>query len=198
MSSRYAAQPASERPSPADEKKALRTALRARRREIVAARDRAADEAGMAAAAEAVVDAAGLTAGDWVTLYEALPHEPPTAGVAAAMARRGIRVLVPITLPDLDLDWCELEERPIEEREPLGHNAIERAKVVFTPGLAVDRGRRRLGQGGGCYDRALPRRAEGTPVIVLLHPGEISGSDLPVAEHDQPVDGVITAEGRAL
>ncbi|MCE1177903.1 MAG: ligase [Micrococcales bacterium] len=196
--SRYAAQPAPGPASPAAAKKSLRTLLRARRREIAAARDRAADDAALAAVAGEVVDEAGLVAGDWVTLYEALPHEPPTAGIAAEMARRGVRVLVPITLPDLDLDWCELDDRPLEQREALGHNAIARAGVVFAPGLSVDRGRRRLGQGGGCYDRALPRRSPGVPVIVLLHPGEIAEQDLPVDAHDQRVDGIISAEGREL
>ena len=55
-----------------------------------------------------------------------------------------------------------------------------------------------MGQGGGCYDRALPRRHPGVPVVVLLHPGEVLGDDeppLPRREHDQPVDAVVTADG---
>ncbi len=55
-----------------------------------------------------------------------------------------------------------------------------------------------MGQGGGCYDKALPRRRAGVPVVVLLHPGELLGPDdepLPREPHDVPVDAVLTADG---
>ncbi len=70
------------------------------------------------------------------------------------------------------------------------------ADLVLAPGLAVDASGTRMGQGGGCYDRALPRRRPGVPVVVLLHPGELLGGDdepLPRDPHDQPVDAVLTA-----
>jgi 5-formyltetrahydrofolate cyclo-ligase len=70
------------------------------------------------------------------------------------------------------------------------------ADLVLAPGLAVDGRGTRLGQGGGCYDRALPRRRAGVPVLVLLHPGEREADDvLPREAHDVPVDGVVTADG---
>ena len=46
------------------------------------------------------------------------------------------------------------------------------ADVVLVPGLAVSDDGARLGQGGGCYDRALARVPVGTPVCVLLHDDE--------------------------
>ncbi|HYN30381.1 MAG TPA: 5-formyltetrahydrofolate cyclo-ligase, partial [Dermatophilaceae bacterium] len=131
-------------------------------------------------------------AGDAVTLYEALPHEPPTAGLAAALQAHGIRVLMPVTEPDLDLDWTDAAD---PRGGPLGRHAIGSVRLVLAPGLAVDRAGSRLGQGGGCYDRALPRRARGVPVVVVLHPGELSDGPLPHDPHDVPVDGVVTAEG---
>ena len=54
-----------------------------------------------------------------------------------------------------------------------GTDAVALADVVLAPGLAVDHQGTRMGQGGGCYDRALPRRRPGTPVLVVLHPGEL-------------------------
>ncbi len=177
-------------------KRQVRAALRQRRRAIAGGRDTATDAALIA---EAGVDLAlelGLDEGDTVTLYESWAGEPPTGALVAALLARELRVLVPITLPDLDLDWCDVED---PDRTPLGVEAIAEAALVLAPGLAVDAQGTRLGQGGGCYDRALPRRRAGIPVLVLLHPGEAGGPadpPLPRDEHDQPVDGVLTAEGR--
>ena len=137
----------------------------------------------------------GLGAGAVVTSYTSVPGEPPTGAVNDALAGAGIRVLLPVTLPDLDLDWCDASD-PRQTR--LGLDAVATADLVLAPGLAVDLRGTRMGQGGGCYDRALPRRHPGVPVVVLLHPGEVLGDDeppLPRREHDQPVDAVVTADG---
>ena len=45
----------------------------------------------------------------------------------------------------------------------LGVDAVATADVVLVPGLAVSTSGDRLGQGGGCYDRALGPGAVGTP-----------------------------------
>ena len=58
----------------------------------------------------------------------------------------------------------------------------------------MDRHGRRLGQGGGWYDRMLPLRAPGTPVFAMVHPDELVAGPLPVEEHDVRVDAVITRE----
>ena len=108
-----------------------------------------------------------------------VPSSPPTSRcpasrrrrpLNAALAAHGIRVLVPITLPDFDLDWHDAADAT---ESPLGPDAVALADVVLAPGLAVDQHGTRMGQGGGCYDRALPRRRPGTPVVVVLHPGEL-------------------------
>lgn len=175
-------------------KTARRTALRERRRAIAGARDVEADDSALAAHVDGLVDSLGLGPGAVVTSYESVPGEPPTPALNAALRARGITVLVPITLPDLDLDWHDAADA---DRTPLGLTAVERADLVLAPGLAVDVTGTRMGQGGGCYDRALPRRRPGTPVVVVLHPGELVGADdpLPRADHDQPVDAVVTADG---
>jgi 5-formyltetrahydrofolate cyclo-ligase len=49
----------------------------------------------------------------------------------------------------------------------------------------------RLGQGGGCYDRALTRVPVGTPVVCLLYDEEV-GLDVPVDDHDRPVTAAAT------
>jgi 5-formyltetrahydrofolate cyclo-ligase len=74
----------------------------------------------------------------------------------------------------------------------LGVEAIGEADVVVTPALAVDRQGRRLGQGGGSYDRALARRRPDAFVVALLHDGEIWDDDLPADGHDQRVHAAVT------
>ena len=177
------------------EKSARRAELRARRRVLAAGRDGAADGDLLADHVLGLLEGLGLGTGAVVTSYEAVTGEPPTAALNAALAAHGIRVLVPITLPDFDLDWADATDA---DAAPLGPDAVALADVVLAPGLAVDGRGTRMGQGGGCYDRALPRRRPGTPVVVVLHPGELvdpSAPWLPHEPHDQPVDAVVTADG---
>jgi 5-formyltetrahydrofolate cyclo-ligase len=65
------------------------------------------------------------------------------------------------------------------------------ADIVFCPGLAGTPDGRRLGQGGGCYDKALPRaRADAARLLVLYD--EDVYAELPADDRDQRVDAVLT------
>ncbi|GAA4112068.1 5-formyltetrahydrofolate cyclo-ligase [Knoellia locipacati] len=177
------------------DKAALRPGLLAARRGIVADRDRDTDDAALAQRVLELVHELGLTAGSTVAAYEAMRTEPPTAATLSALAAHGIRVLVPITLPDNDLDWCDAADG---RRMPLGPDAVSAAGLVLAPGLAADTGGTRLGRGGGSYDRALLRRGAGSRIVVVLHPGEVRdvrAAPLPRDAHDLPVDGVLTVDG---
>jgi 5-formyltetrahydrofolate cyclo-ligase len=172
-----------------------RRARRAARRDLAGTRDPAADSRALAAGAVDLVERLGFGPGAVVLSYASVPGEPPTAELNTALAARGIRVLLPITEPDLDLDWHDADD---PAASPLGREAPVLADLVLAPGLAVDTRGTRMGQGGGCYDRALPRRRNGVRVVVLLHPGELVDPDdapLPRQPHDVAVDGVLTAEG---
>ena len=155
------------------EKSARRSTLRAHRRAIAATRDTAADGAALADHVVALLASLGLGPGSVVTSYVAVPGEPPTAALNAALAAHGIRVLVPITLADLDLDWADAFDATDAASAALGLEGVALADLVLAPGLAVDRtghpdgpGRRLLRPGpaapppgharGG---RAAPRRA---------------------------------------
>ncbi len=170
-------------------KQSVRRERRSRRREIAARRDRTADDHALAEGGIALARSHGIGPGSTVLLYEALAVEPPTAALTAALQELGARVLYPITRADFDLDWHDAAD---PERTPLGRAAAGEADLALIPGLAVDGDGRRLGQGGGCYDRVIPRLTPGVPVIVLLHPGEISSDPLPSEPHDARVDGVLT------
>ena len=108
--------------------------------------------------------------------------------------------LLPVLLPDGDLDWAEfageLHEAGHGLREPvgprLGVDAITACDLVLVPALLVDRQGNRLGKGGGSYDRALARA--GGLTVALLHDGELVDT-LPAEAHDVPVAAAVTPSG---
>jgi 5-formyltetrahydrofolate cyclo-ligase len=135
-----------------------------------------------------------------VAAYVSVGPEPGTGLLLESLAALGKRVILPVVLPDLDLDWgtwrgpTSLVPARFGLFEPvdrLGLEAIATADVVLVPGHAVSWSGDRLGQGGGCYDRALGRVPVGTPVVCLLYDGEV-GLELPVDAHDRPVTAAAT------
>ena len=139
-----------------------------------------------------------------VAAYVSTASEPGTGVLLDALAEAGKRVILPVLLPDNDLDWAAYQgeaallpaRRGILEPagRRLGVEAIATADVVLVPGLAVSRAGVRLGRGGGSYDRALARVPAGTFTCVLLHDGEV-GRDVPVAPHDRAVVAAVTPGG---
>jgi 5-formyltetrahydrofolate cyclo-ligase len=139
-----------------------------------------------------------------VATYVSVGTEPGTGPLLERLLELGRRVIVPVVLPDLDLDWavydgpdCLATARRglLEPTGPrLGLDAIATADVVLAPGLAVDGTGARLGQGGGCFDRALTRVPVGTFTCVLLYDDEVVDA-VPRADHDRPVTAVATPSG---
>jgi 5-formyltetrahydrofolate cyclo-ligase len=136
-----------------------------------------------------------------VAAYVSVGTEPGTGPLLDGLVAAGKRVILPVVLPDLDLDWAvhtgalEGHRGLLEPDGPtLGVDAIATADVVLAPGLAVDDHGVRMGKGGGCYDRALGRVPVGTPVWVLLHDHE-RVARVPREPHDRPVNGVVTPSG---
>lgn len=194
--------PSTPDPTTADraaDKRRRRAELRARRRELAARRDLAGDGARIAEHAMREIERVAGTAAAGggrvtITVYEPLSVEPDVTALLHTAYGRGMRVLVPLTLADLDLDW--LEWSPSGSGAPLGKDAVADVTVAFIPGLAVDASGTRLGQGGGCYDKALPRIRSGAPVVCVLHPEEdLTDPALPREDHDVLVDAVLTAAG---
>jgi 5-formyltetrahydrofolate cyclo-ligase len=183
--------------SGAEAKAALRRTLRERR----AARD---DAARAAAGAQLAAHAGALPA-DAVAAFVGTRTEPPTLPLLTALRAGGRRVLLPVLCEDMDLEWAaftsEADLRParLGLLEPsgasLGLDGVREAGLVLAPALAVDTAGRRLGQGGGSYDRALERAA--APVVAIVFDDELRDEPIPVEPHDRPVDGVLTP-GRGL
>ncbi len=124
-----------------------------------------------------------------VAAYLPLRTEPGSHELLDELVRRGVRVLVPVTQPDHDLDWVALPGD-----EPLGADAIAAVDAVLVPALAVALDGTRLGRGGGSYDRALVRVPAATPVAALLYDTEVLAS-VPSERWDRPVGAVVTPSG---
>jgi len=174
-------------------KRALRVQVRRRRLVRAAGRTEAERHTEATRLSEAVLAGVRAHRGDGVCRvagYEARGTEPPTDVLVQRLVDEGYEVVLPVTLPDRDLDW---RAALAPESDTLGRDAIATAAVVVVPALAVDRGGGRLGQGGGSYDRALPRRAPGAIVVALVHDDEVlEAGAVPVAAHDIAVDAVVT------
>jgi 5-formyltetrahydrofolate cyclo-ligase len=139
-----------------------------------------------------------------VTAYVSVGREPGTSRLIDGLRAAGKRVILPVVLPDLDLDWAVYEGDAslasssyglLEPTGPrLGPEAVATADAVLVPGLAVSDQGHRLGRGGGCYDRALGRVPLGTFTCALLYDGEV-GLDVPTEPHDRPVLAAATPSG---
>lgn len=179
-----------------------------RARVRAARRARPADERARAAAALAGHVAALLpTSPAAVSAYLSLPTEPGTDELIAVASAAGHVVRVP-RIEERDLRWVPLlpgdatASGPMGIREPLGDGdgpwALHGMAVLFLPGLAVDGDGRRLGQGGGFYDRALSAiatHAEGGPLrVIVLFDDEVLDA-VPFETHDCLVDVALTPAG---
>ncbi|WP_256103403.1 5-formyltetrahydrofolate cyclo-ligase [Streptomyces sp. ODS05-4] len=179
------------------------------RAELLAARSLLSVEDARAAAAVLTASAMALpelTRARTVAAYVSVGREPGTRALLDALRERGVRVLLPVLLPDNDLDWAVYEgpgglaragRGLLEPAGPrLGPAAVLQAQAVLLPGLAVDARGMRLGRGGGSYDRVLARisRAGADPaLVVLLYAHEVL-ERVPEEPHDHPVHAAVTPD----
>jgi 5-formyltetrahydrofolate cyclo-ligase len=172
------------------------------RRRLVAARA-AMTDAGRATAGRQIRDHVlgmpEVAAAGTVAAYYSVGTEPDTHGLVFALWKRGSYVVLPVLLPDGDLDWASYEGPDslapgprglLQPVEPVrGPGTVARADVVLVPALAVDVSGKRLGRGAGCYDRALARVGGQVPTIGLIYDGELVPS-VPAEPHDRVVRAV--------
>jgi 5-formyltetrahydrofolate cyclo-ligase len=175
-------------PDPAAAKAALRHRRLASRGAMTDA-ERAQARAGLRDVVLARSAAAGWRC---VAAYEPLRTEPGSTALLEQLDAAGIRVLVPITRPDRDLDWKRW--RPGDSGPALGPAAIGDAEAVLVPAFAVGDDGMRLGRGGGSYDRALPRCAVTAVTAALLFDGEREPR-VPAEPWDRPVHAAVTPSG---
>jgi 5-formyltetrahydrofolate cyclo-ligase len=153
------------------------------------------------AVADLLMEAPEIRRAATVAAYVSVSSEPGTGPLLDRLREAGKRVILPLLLPDNDLDWAAYDgprdlhtarRGLLEPAGPaLGLDALATADAVLVPGLAVGRDGTRLGRGGGSYDRALARVPTGTFVCALLNSEEVLET-VPQDTHDRPVSAVAT------
>ena len=156
------------------------------------------------ALAEVLLAAPEVRRAATVAAYVSINGEPGTGPLLDGLRAAGKRVVLPVLLPDGDLDWAAYDGpeslapagRGLLEPtgRQLGPESIGTADAVLVPGLAVAADGLRLGRGGGSYDRALGRVPVGTFTCVLLYDEEV-GVDVPTEPHDRRVTHAASPSG---
>lgn len=180
--------------SPASTEKAvLRSAMRARRKAVVEA-------AAAAQRAAAIVAGVDLGRAEVAAVYIAHGSEMDALPTGRVLADRGMTLCLPV----VEFAGHRLAFRRWTPGDAMAPDALgmlgprEDAvrctpDVVVAPLLAFDRTGRRLGQGGGYYDRTLEGlRADGRVFAVGLAFAEQEVETLADEAHDQRLDAVLT------
>lgn len=179
-----------------DEKRALRTDLRARRNAMSGA-ERGELAVKLGRQLKRLVTERGARR---ISCFLSTPTEPDVRPFLQWASENQIEVLFPVTREDGLLDWTVGERgtelvgvygMPEPAGELLGPMAVGSVDLMLIPAAAVDRSGYRLGWGRGFYDRTLGSMQHAPPVFAVLFDHEILES-VPRDLHDQPVDGVVT------
>lgn len=181
----------------AGRRRAIRFALRERRAALADEDQAAASMAVLARLARlGVVRDARIVAG-----YRAVRGELDIDGVLTLLRESGTTVTVPrVTGEHLEfIEWDDddpMATGPFGIPEPTDRTtiALSRHDVVLTPLVAFDRDGRRLGQGGGFYDRALSSLGDSSPCIIGIAHSFQEVDRVPDEPWDIPLHAVITED----
>ena len=118
-----------------------------------------------------------------IAFYRAIGDEVPVEAAAERCRARGARTVYPVVAgPDLELapDPDQPARVPVEEVE-----------LFVVPGVLFDRTGRRLGRGGGHYDRLLARRRGGALRVGICYADRLVES-LPQDPWDVAMDALVS------
>lgn len=186
---------------PPDNKEAIREAMRRRLREV--SLEDGKRWSGLVCAR--VASEPFFTRAEVVMVYLPIPGEVDITGLALRAFQEGKTVCVP------RVDWRaghmmameirSLDDQFVEERrgvkQPSGGRPVcsDEIDLVLTPGLAFDAMGRRLGRGGGFYDRFLAdpllRRGGLTTTCGVGFEFQVI-DQVPTLGHDMRMDAVVT------
>lgn len=180
--------------STANTKEVLRARVRAARRAL----SPTAVDAASRQIAERVISLPEFSRARVVGCYVALPHEVQTADLIARCWRAGKKTCVPaFDATARGYLWAWLDDGEPMVKGPAGIPQPETMRkalpaeleLMVVPAVAFDRAGRRLGHGGGHYDRLLAQ-CPGFKVGIAFEVQVVE--EVPSRPHDVAVDVVVT------
>ncbi len=132
--------------------------------------------------------------------YMALSWETGTEEILKSLWERGVRVALPKVMGE-EMDFFEVHSLDdlaegafhiLEPKETCGKVDWPEA-VLLVPGLAFSRNGKRLGKGGGFYDKYLEQHPK-HKTIALAYGFQIV-EDIPCDVHDRYVEWIVTEHG---
>lgn len=179
----------------------LKRAKRLIRREVLTRRDGLSAEERRAAGeaiAERLLGSQGDLVGTVVLVYWAFGSEVPTSSLMAGLREAGALVALPRIDGDrLQIlayrDGDQLTETSFGAMEPAGGAEIapDGVDLIATPAVAFDLEGRRIGYGGGFYDRLFPH-ATGARRVGVAYDLQIVEGPLPSGHLDLRVHAICT------
>ena len=181
----------------------LKQDKRALRRAVLAERD-ALSGAERAGRSEAIADrllgldeVAGAGA---VLAFWSFGSEVDTAPLLDRLRSRGTTVALPRTrdgdiVPVIWTPGSSMTETSFGSREPTDGRVLQALELdlIVVPGVAFDRSCRRVGYGGGFYDRLLARTRDGAAAVAIAFGVQVV-DEVPTGPIDRPVDAIVTED----
>ena len=134
--------------------------------------------------------------GQTVALYRSIGSEAPTERLIEYLTEIGINIALPRVIDDGSLEFrlfssLELLESGFRNIPEPGETCeLSDPDLIIAPLVAFDRSMRRLGQGGGYYDRSFAKYAD-VPRIGLAWSVQ-EADEIPVEPHDLPLHMIVT------
>lgn len=180
-----------------------KSALRAAAKQKRAALSPAERQEGAARIAATGIEFAGAKAPGIVSAFLAIGEEINPGPLMARLSREGFGIALPVMVakgqPLLFRTWtpgAPLVARMWGIREPAETLPAVEPDILLMPLLAFDRTGRRLGYGGGFYDRTLRglrNRKSITAIGLAFASQEVDA--VPCLDYDERLDWVLTPEG---
>jgi 5-formyltetrahydrofolate cyclo-ligase len=178
------------------DKRALRRAVLADR-DALSGAERAARSEAIAARLLGLDEVAGATR---VLAFWSFGSEVDTAPLLDRLRSRGTTVALP-RIEDGDIVpvvWTPgspMTETSFGSREPTDGRVLEARELdlIVVPGVAFDRSCRRVGYGGGFYDRLLASARDGTAAVAIAFGMQVV-DNVPSGPLDHTVDAIVTED----
>ncbi len=179
---------------------AAKDAARAEMRAVRRALGDDSRESASRAATERLVAVPAIALARLVLVYSATPDELDPAWAVAILRARGVAIAYPrmADAGGLDLHTVGSSDELVAGRLGIREPQIDASRVtpgqidaVVVPCVAFDEELRRLGYGGGYYDRLLPTlRADCVRIGIAFDEQRLE--EVPAEKHDVRLDAVVT------